>query len=137
MKTLARRAIGSPVTHHKTNYQRHKRVSRFRVDVSVEIDLDFGRVTKEDSRLKTRCHPVLVRKSSWDYHPPDYKPSWDPDGLCTGCGERLGLKYMPVRVKVGEDIFNPWHYDCLQESIRALEAIEKSEPESESEEVAV
>ncbi len=148
MKTLGRRA-GMFAVAHKKNNRRHPRVSRFKVDVSVEIDFEFGRI-KEVPGPKERLRRPSFKETSLnlDYRPPDYKPSWDPEGLCVMCLEKLGLKFMPVRPKNEETgLLEPWHYECFQAAVDAAEWIKGHEArtgakdfleeELEEEEVAV
>jgi hypothetical protein len=116
------------VVHRNNNNQHHTiRTPRSKVGFRKEIDLDVGRY-QDETHLRGRCHPLLVKKSSCDYRPPDYKPSWDPEEPCVMCLEKAGLRYMPVRFKNEETgLLEIWHYECLQAMLDAAEWIKGHE----------
>lgn len=125
MKTLGRRmtkpARRFRVAHHKYNQKRHaSQQTQLKVDFSVEIDLEVGREDPCRPTWKRSKSPVPVgvtTSSTRDYRPPSYKPSWDPEGLCVGCCEKVGLQYMPSLFKNGEGVLELWHYQCLQKML--------------------
>ncbi len=71
-----------------------------------------------------------MTKTSLDYRPPGYKPSWDPKEPCVMCLEEVGLRYMPTLFKNEESgLLDTWHYECLQAWLDARHWIEKYEAE--------
>lgn len=140
MKTLGRRmtkrARKFRVTHPKHNQQRHEpRGFQLKIDVDVQIDLEVGR-TEGNYRPRGRsCRPVT--KTSLDYRPPGYKPSWDPKEPCVMCLEEVGLSHTTFRNEE-TGLLDTWHYECFQAMVDAANWIRVYEAqESFSEEVAV
>lgn len=117
MKTLGRRMSRSVknlfVARGRKKTSRHVHHSFTLRDDPMKIDLEVGsaKPTNNHPRRHSKCPPA-VTKTSLDYRPPGYKPSWDPEETCTGCHEKLGLKLMPVLVKNDAGVFENWHHAC-------------------------